>query len=535
MSNKMQQLVSSIAQMVENNEKIAVPVLAAKLTRLAVSNPNDQTIVMAADVVSKLSGRTMFMSKAELRTLYNKLHTRNTKFAEYFGEEMGAGTELATPQFAPKQEAPLANLYESSADPVLANALASVFDNTIPLKMYSKEIAAMAKFAVSSNLDAWNLKASRLEVESGNEHFIVVKADYDTPKGITSILVPVEVAKGKALEPSVFMANAGPQDLNHVNIKNYITSFAGKNLKVRASDVVDTLTAAVTTPNEVSDAEMALTKLTASKAGTSNFSGGQVVGLKVTAEPRNVVLDLPQTTEVDSFAAKFESPAGMANLRFGAAKVTLGRDVVARTITTFGFAQPQVTVMGNDETSVYYAVSLYDGRTAFRVPVKFAGNRAVYPDVMICNGTISEFTRENVNSLLVNDETDSKVAAVASPQYSLKPSELVDNVRVAMSEGNLSKAEDALNILKQQGDEKAYVSAFALYVNSLGMTKEASPECKCSLVIKTANSKHPVCGHTNLPVHKVYQDEHGNCRPLYRRGMDETYEGNFFLHSKIFG
>jgi hypothetical protein len=428
----------------------------------------------------------------------------------------------------------MADMYES-ADPILANALASVFDNTVPLKLYSKEVAQKAKFAVSSNLDDWNLKASRLEVESGNEHFIIVKADYDTPKGITSILVPVEVSKGKTLEPSVFMANAGPQDLNHVNIKKYITSFAGKTLKVRAEDVVNVLTSAISNPNEISDAEMAMTRLTASKSGLDNFSAGQIVGLHTPNEPKNAVVSLPQSAEVGSFAAKFESPSGMANFKFGATKVDLGREIVARAITSFGFSDPQVTVMGSDDTSIFYAVSLYDGRTAFRVPVKFANNKAINPDIMVCNGTVSSFTRENVSSLFINDETDSKVAAVASPQYSLKPSELVENVRTAMADGNLSKAEDALNVLKQQGDSKAYHSAFALYVNSLGVEKVAAEECKCSLVVKTATSQHPVCGHTGLPVHKVYQDEHGNCRPLYRRGMAETYEGNFFLHSKIFG
>lgn len=529
---KMQKLINSIAQMVDNNEKIAVPVLSAKLNRLADSNPYDQTIVMAADVVSKLSGRAMFMTKAELVTLYNKLHTRNTKFAEFFQEEMGQGTELATPTFAPAHEKPLEGLFDVG-DTVLSNALASAFDKTVPLKLYSKANAEKAKRAVSSNLDAWNLKASRVEVQSGNENFIVVKADYDTPKGITSILVPVEVNKDKALELSVFMGNAGPQDLNHVNIKQYITQFAGSTLKVRAEDVVDVLTNAITTKTEVSGAELALTKLNSTRGTVGSASG--VVGLTVTASPKNVVVDLPKSKSTDSFAAKFENGVGFANFKFGPEKVAVGRDLVARTAGYCGLTNHQVSVIDCDENTIYYAVSASAGRTAFKVPVKFANNKAMSPDIIVCNGSIYAFDKANVSKLLARSEADHKVAAVASPQYGLKASELVDNVRAAMDEGNFSKAEDALNILQQEGDPTSYRVAFSLYVNGLSMTKTASQESTCSMIVKSASSKHPTCGHTGLPVQKVYQDQHGNCQPLYRRGMSDAPNTGFFMNYKIFG
>jgi hypothetical protein len=95
---------------------------------------------------------------------------------------------------------------------------------------------------------------------------------------------------------------------------------------------------------------------------------------------------------------------------------------------------------------------------------------------------------------------------------------------------------DALNCIKQSGDAKAYVVAFRIFASGLGDSKvEAKEESACKMVMKTASSQHPVCGHTGLPLHKVYQDEHGNCRPLYRKGMDESYEGAYFMNHKIFG
>lgn len=533
-ANNMNKLVNSITKMVEASEKIALPVLSVKLKKVAEAHPYDQTIIAMTNVVSKLSESKTFISQAEFKSLYNKLYTRNTKFAEYFKDEIGNVNNLATPTFAPKNEAPISSDFGTVADPVLADALNTAFGNKAPLKLYSKELAQKAKRSVSMNLENWNLKASKLEVESGNEHFIVVKADYDTPKGITSVLVPVEVNKDKVLEPSVFMANAGPQNLNHLNLKQYITSFAGTKLKVRANDIIDVLTKAISGTQEVSDAELALTKLNSSKEKIGDV--GNIIGLTVQATSKNFEVNLPKVSEADSFAAKFSNPSGVANFKFGTEKINLGRDVIYRELVGFGIKNPQITVLSCDDSTVFYAVAINGGKTAFKVPVKFANNRLVNPDLLLCNGSVLPFTKTSINKLFVNDESDYKVAAVASPLYSLKPSDLVQNVREAMTEGNFAKAEDALNVLQQHGDEIAYRTALAAYMDGLSMKKIASAtESQCSMIVKSASSKHPVCGHTGLPTHKVYQDAYGNCHPLYRKGMEESYQGAFFMNSKIFG
>ena len=105
-----------------------------------------------------------------------------------------------------------------------------------------------------------------------------------------------------------------------------------------------------------------------------------------------------------------------------------------------------------------------------------------------------------------------------------------------MADCNLNKAEDALNVLKDCGDMKAYAIGFNLYKDGLSMNKTASaPEKQCSLVVQSKTSQHALCGHTGLPLHKVYVDKYGNCRPLFRKGMDETTEEIYMMHTKIFG
>lgn len=539
--DKINELVNSIAKLVEssekNNEKVAIPVLSVKLHRLAEAHPYDQSIVSMASIVSKMADHDkLFITRTELKDLYNKLYSRNTKLAEYLEAELGSAPEIKKEAFEQTQ-APLTNSHKPFVDPVLANALAAAWDGAVPLKSFTQDAATLAKRAVASNLDVWNLRASTLDVEAGNEYFIVIKADYNTPKGTTSVFVPVETRKGKVLEPSVFMCNAGPQELNNTNLKNYITKFAGAKLRVRAGDVLKVLTKEVTGTDIISDLEMAVTKVASAKEQGHKEAGfiGGITGQSIYSEPKKDV-NLPHSKETETFAAKFASASGIADFTHGSDKLNLGRDVIVRQLAGFGIKNPQIRVISSDDTTIFYGVSLFGGKTAFKVPVKIANDRIVSPDVLICDGSVASFSKESISDLLVASATDSKVAAATSSQHALTPAELVQNVRMAVAEGNYSKAEDALNILQQSGNATAYRDAFASYINGMGaIKKEASEKTTCSRIVKNATSSHPLCGHTNLPLHKVYQDEHGNCQPLYRKGMKETSEGAFFMNAKIFG
>lgn len=533
--DKIQQLIGSLAKSVEDSEKLATPVLAAKLAKCLEAYPGDQTMGTMNRVISKMAeNNTLFIRKADLRNLYHKLHSHNTKFAELFHEELGAVEALPAPTVMQRDEAANLNPYEVG-DQILANALNSVFDPQMPLKMYSQDLANKAQFSVATTLDSWNLKPNSLTVDSGNEKFLIIKADYETPKGVTSLYVPIETHNNKIVEASVFMGNAGPQELNHTNIKAYLTRFAGNKSKVTGTNMLSVLTRAASENREVSDAEIALTKLNASRQNQSEFFQNQIVGQKMaTASQKDV--ELPKYNEFESFEKSFTTPVGVANFQFGADKVTTARDHITRELTSFGHKNPQVVVLGNDNHTIFYGISLDAGTVAFTVPVKLSNGKLNKPGLLLCNGSISPFSQEGIDSLYVNNQSDYKVAAAASPQFGLKSADLITNIKDAIAEGNNDKAEDALNILSSMGDEKAYAYGFQAFLTGLGGKKIATASITCSMIIKNAKvSEHPICGHTGLPLHKVYQDKDGNCRPMYRKNMDETYEGVVFNNSKIFG
>lgn len=596
--DQIHQLVGSIAKSLNDQEKIATPVLAVKLAKASEAYPCDHTIGAMARVISKMaSNNTIFISRAELRDLYTRLYSRDTKFASLFQDELGKTAELKGATVMQRDNSSTEISSYGGADQVLANALQSVFDKSLPVKMYSQPLADQAKRSVASTLDSWNLNPTSLEVSDGNDKFLVIKADYETPKGITSFYVPVEVIGNKVAEACVFMGNSGPQDLNHTNLKTYLTTYAGAKLSVGGTAILGVLTTAATEGYEVSDAEMAVIKLNASRKGDSEFAAGQIVGQKTCWEPAIKEVELPKHDQFMSFEKQFTSPHGQASWKFGADKVSIALDNIARELKSYGHKNPQITVSKSDDNTVFYSVALDAGRVGFVVPVKIAGGKITKPSIMLCNGSVSAFSQESVNELYKSNSSDYKAAAAASPQFGLKPSDVLNNLRKAIAEENYAAAEDALNVLANSGDAKAYAIGFEVYADGLAGhgAAEAVPHytgpffsvitehhgwaaCKkhadfakkhygakvelidnpdehvkchdcarerrederaktacCSMIVKSSASEHPICGHTGLPIHKVYQDQYGNCLPLYRKGMAESYEGAMFNNSKIFG
>lgn len=534
---KINTLVNAASNLLNDQETFLLPVLAAKLRKASETYPQDRTIIGVADILANAeSKKKLLITRGELKDLYQKLYSNHTAFATVCKEELGELPGLATPKYATKnekQDQPF-NLYEG-ADKTLSKQLDNAFAPKASYNLFNRDTAEHAKLAVNTSLEIWNLKASKLAVNSGNEHFIVVQADYQTPKGTTSILVPVEVQNGSPALPEVFMGNEGPQELNHINIKSYVTSHAGVKLAVKAQDVVAILTQSITKKASLNPVEAAITKLAASRSTAVPYYGDAVLGQKMN-EVGKPDIQVQKSGQFESFAEKIKSPLGQANMKFGTEKVNLGRDVVVRSLIACGAKNPQVNLVNSNDTTIVYAASLNSGKVCFTVPVKFQNNRVINPEVLVCNGSVKSLSEKTIRSLFAKNEKDYTAASVCSPQYGLKPDELISNIRTALAEDNYSKAEDALNVLAECGNQKAYQAGFVVYMNGLsGMNKTASKEeVSCSMVVKSASTDHPVCGHTGLPLHKVCQDKYGNCQPLYRRSQAESFEVPNIITSKAF-
>jgi len=516
---------------IKDSETVSVPVLVVRLEKLASQDPSDYTVLAMRRVLSKLeTNQKNFISKALLKDLYHKHYVSGTRFAEHFANELGDMPSIKTPVYAAKAPEISIDPY-SGADPVLANALSSIMNHE-PVRMFSKDAAKQAVSIVEDNLDLWNLHASKVNVIAGNEQFLVVQADYDTPKGKTSVLIPVEVLKGKVLEPMIFMANVGAKELNNANLKSYLSGNAGARLDIRAEAVLEALTNQFAKQAEISEVALAAIKIKADRQVQVPYFSDTILGQKIEPEVKNAMVEIPKAEGFQSFAEKFETPLGVASFKFGIDLVNLGRDSIVRALAGFGVKSPSITVASVNDNTIGYAVSLNDRRASFVVPVKVANNRVINPEVLVCNGAVKPLNKQGIASMLINKETDVKAAVAVSGQSGLSTSDLIDNVRSAVADENHSKAEDALNVLAAKGDKTAYKTALAIYMD--GLADKLNEVSKCSMVIQSKTSHQPVCGHTGLPLDKVYQTKEGACAPLYHRKLAENYVPALMNTYKVF-
>jgi hypothetical protein len=533
--NHIKKAANSLSKLIDDSEKIALPIFVSKLNKASEVYPEDHTIGQMADITARMmSGKKLFISRAEIKDLYNRLYSRNTKFAEIFKDELGQVEKPATPTIYSREKDDsglntLKSAYDKVVDPMLADALNNAFGNKS--KGYADTFADAAK-AITEKV----CQTSKVDVVNGNEDFILCRASYETPKGHTSVFVPVELVAGKVLIPSIFIGNSGSEDLSKKNLVNYVVANAGKKLNITEDIVFSAIKGVKSGTSEISAVDLALTKLHAQKETTAQFYGeNSILFQKVAAEDKNLVVKTPKykDSEVETFSKAFDTSVGVAAFSFGKELVNMGKTVISTKLNVIGLKDHQISVYGSDDKQIVYAVSLNAGRVAFRVPVKVVSGKVLNPELLISNGAIEEFSKEGLENLFRKESTDYKVAAVASALYGLKASELVQTVRDAMVEENFAKAEDALNILSQGSDGLAYKTAFEVYSSGLSGVK-AAEKSKCTMVVRNASSKHPLCGHTGLPLHKVFQDKNNNCQPAYRQGMSESYEGASFMNSKIF-
>ena len=140
--------IKNLAKAIEDSEKIALPVFAAKLSKASQSYPEDSTIGMMSGIVARMAGTNkIFISRAEVKELYDRLYTRNTKFASLFSDELGKVEQLKSPTFYNREgddeafEALNAS-YDAVIDPVLASGLAAAFGDKAPT--YSTGVAKKA-------------------------------------------------------------------------------------------------------------------------------------------------------------------------------------------------------------------------------------------------------------------------------------------------------------------------------------------------------------------------------------------------------
>jgi len=534
-------LIKKTANAFQDNEKLFVTALAHRAKKVAEAYPQDPTAVGMSNFLSRrASSPKMLITKAELKEVYNSLYSTNNKFAEHFKTELNIKADADERKMIrdPKEgESLVTSTYDKISDTVLANNLASAFDNSIPYKLYSVEAAKNAKRSCTYSLNCCGVCPNKIEVVAGQEDLLICRASYNTPCGENAVFIPVEMTKESAAIPNFFLGKEGFMDITTKNLNDYLTSTSAKPLKVNAQKLLQVVAEAKNPPKALTEMEQIIMKAAAAKETPATLSSMNIIGQVVDAEIAPIADPVyEQPEEVQSIAKQITSSAGAAEFLFGKKVVDSAREQVLNAVKLAGY-KPQVAIFDNTQDTIFVGVTLAS-QGAFKVPVKVSNGKAILQRMIVSNDGLFELTATGISEYLSNAHFDNKVAAATSQVYGMSPNEVLDIVKNAMAAHDYTAAEEALNVLKQSGDNVAFQTAFNVYKEGLkdgkAITKEACVKT-CSKPIKVSNSQHMICSHTGLPLHKTFVDKDGNCQPLYRKQMSETGNGQnlSFISSKV--
>lgn len=517
-------MTNSLVNFVEANERFKLASLCKKLDAANREFPEDQTIGVIKNVLEKMSSKKIDISRSELKDLYQKLYQRNTKFAEVFSDELGLDSSKKEEKIEKKSEKfeylDLNKAREEVIDPIFASALDEAFGGN--RKPYNDSMAKKAENIAQGTFELFNL-SPKCSVVAGKGNIFICSASFNTPRGETSVYVPVVIENDIGFSDS-FIGNDSTNFISKQSIESYLLNNAGKKNSINPNTILDVLLKSAS--NEISDVDLAYIKITQAESDNP-FLGPSISGQKLEEVNPNLVVNLPKNTDpqFESLSKQFESPLNAACFKHSAKVVQNGRDNIENSLKQWGIKTASTAVIDSDDGSITYAVSLNGGKAGFNVPVSVLNKIALAPEILICNGSIKEFSKDSLTEIFNHNIYDRVAVAAASPLYGTKPSELVNVIKEAVAKDNFLKAEDALNTLANSNDPKAYAAGLKSFTDGLNKVKQTKV-ATCNKPVAVKHSSHLYCSHTNLPLHKTFVDNDGYCQPIYREASQNSLEGS---------
>lgn len=534
--DELSKVLKAAADKMESQEGFLTGILLKKAELLSQEYPYDTTVIGMRNFLKKRNEYSNMISYKELKTAYETLYSNNNKFGSAFSEELGIKKQAHISKTASVTSKPeeVLSIYKAADEDMVSN-LSSLFDKTKKYKSYNSKLAAQAEKSTSLELSSLGFPSSRVETLTGNDNLIICRASWESPKGEVSAIIPVPVVDNVASMPSTFVSTAGITVLTSESLKSHLNDTIGKALIVDADKLLIGITKHAS-EQQISDVELAWLRYT--KASTEDTIKLDHLGVTYTNpnlyEKESIVqaYEYEQPEETKKLSQKLYTNAGLASMLHGKDCVDNSRNYIEKSLKGMGVLA-QVSVAQTDSDSIVFAVNA-NGTHGFNVPVSIKDKIAEFPSIALANDKIVDFSKEGIAELLSEaGASNNKAMTLASPMYDLQPQEVLLRLASALKNKNLLKAEDALSVLRSMNDKFAYEAGYNMYTQALSGKTEKQAESKCSKQMIVKSSVHPVCGHTNLPLNKVYQDKHGSCRPLHRLGREDSENIATFSSAKI--
>lgn len=503
--NEITSLITQTAKAINANEKVALPIIAAKARREAQAHPTDIPLVNASHVLTKMASDKTFISKDELRGIIERFSASHSKLFQVFSEELDKQPERKPQTFVrdSNEGASVDRDYARFADPLLSNALAGAFAPEPTEKLYSQQDAQRAKRAAHAQLVGIGVQPKDIKTFAGRKDIIICQAVHETPLGQANILIPVELKEGKAVLPTMFFSTAGFEDLKKGPYVAQMKIVAGKAFRVDGTKLLDVLEQVKKGSDTIaSEVEMAAIKV-ASEEGTPAIHSDSILYAELENPKKDVEMLQIEATEESKFAETLGKPDGVARFVHGDRMVEAGRSMLVRKFADMGYKNVQVRVGDVEEDKIFYSVAIGTG-TGLSIPVEVVGKMVAPPKVVFAEGMVTAFSKEAISEVVKAGSGGNKRAlATASPCYDMKPTELLDVVKESIAEGNYTRAEDAINVLGEVDPHAQRVAIAHMMMNIY--EPGAEPKKEIAEMQRVANQ--PVTDTPQFMTHKIFFPE----------------------------
>lgn len=541
----------------------------ANITRQAYEKYIDDPVInQFAYVIEQMvdkRGNSALISQAEMTDVYNNLVrlSGNTKFRDVLGIFLLTHPTTKTASypndFVRMNRVDAENSQLSTNDFIdskLADALSRAFGGKPETKAYNTKAAEIGKGYVEVELQAIGYKRPRVELIGGDAFTLVYAAHIDTPKGIVSVAIPIEMSSGKLLLPSVFVADDRFEELTAQKFQSFVErKSVNGDFSVPSVDGITKAVKMLTGIEKTASREEFSASLNSFEA--SEFKErGDMISLS-TPELFSDKHSLPEPKPYIDTTAKAEMPKELAHLAhdfendlleaasaFGKNIVQAGKRMVLSELSATGFKNTQIRFGSEDSSSVIYLAAIHTptGPVEIEIPVEMhvkadGTHTPLAPSYFAYDGLIEDFTPEKLQRFAIRrpqPSTGQKIYSTAHSYMTLP--ELRDEVVKAAMQKDYVSAEMILGTIQERFDEEAYKNAIADYHYILMHdNRVAGIEHSCSKPIKAGQgSIEARCGHFGVPMSKVVIGDDGQCRlrsHIEREKLNPLSEGGAAISS----
>lgn len=496
--DKLNELVGSLKRNL-GNEQFSTTLLANKIASSVVANPNDMTLRMMSNVLQKMASNGQnFIERDQLQGLYKQFYSRNTQADSVLSDELALESKTLKNTYAGKSHS-----VEKTSKSVLSNVYEGILDKDFTPTFYNKKVAGNAAALVVEYLGGQGLTA-KAEVINGTPDAILTLASVQTPKGITSFYVPVELHGEVTLVPNRFITHYGSADFKFASA--YVLQHTGEQVKVAADVVFSSLLKKEA--KEISKVDLAVAQKRMNEARAREEENLKETMAAASKPVKHKFASYVPVEQV-AFSKKLATASGTAELKFGSNIIRQAGEAISATLKTMGLKPLALEVAGTSDNTLKFAVKV--ANASFFVPVKVDGNKVFQPQVLINNGNIASFSKDTVHALVRGVQADSRALSAIASSSTISANDLMTEFKTSIASNNIDRAEEVLGYLQVKSPER-YKEAVALFMDSLSGISKVADGCTSYFVGK--NSAYPICNHTGLPMNKVAQDKHGKCFAL---------------------